>query len=373
MILNSIFYRRGTPPGLTSTGANSEMTSNCVNNRLLKRPEALNGPLWHPGDFSHRKAKYKYLRKSLRWNAAIICFLGLLTYLNVEAAKTSTSNPAPVLIFIIAGQSNAEGHNHFKQYQGGHAVFPEELRHQPAILFWPGTNVLQEQVNLWTSLRVGESGAFGPEISFAKTIQQKQPDAKIGIIKFASGGTGIARSSDYTDYIPAVAGFNDKDRNWHPPTDGREPGSLYRGLIANVRGAFQALDREGKSWTLCGFIWMQGEHEASISRKMADDYERLLADFISSVRKDLHTPALPVIIGQVNSHDWIYGDIARKAQSEVCKKDSYCRLVQTVDLPRVQGDAAHFTADGMLTLGTRFAEAMISVGCVTAITNSVGK
>jgi hypothetical protein len=35
-------------------------------------------------------------------------------------------------------------------------------------------------------------------------------------------------------------------------------------------------------------------------------------------------------------------------------------LVKTVDLPRINGDAAHFTTDGMLTLGTRFATVLQS-------------
>ena len=187
------------------------------------------------------------------------------------------------------------------------------------------------------------------------------PGATIAIVTYAAGGTGIARSVDYTDYIPAVAGYNDKGRNWHPPTDGREAGALYSALIANVRTAMSALDRTGKHGELTGFVWMQGEHEGSISRKMAEDYERLLSDFIGSVRKDLRAPTLPFVIGQVNSHTWAFGDIARRCQVEVCRKDKETLLVETVDLPRVSGDAAHFTADGMLTLGSRFAEAMVKL------------
>ena len=158
-----------------------------------------------------------------------------------------------------------------------------------------------------------------------------------------------------------MAGYNDKGRNWHPPTDGREAGALYSALMANFRNAVSALERDGKQWELSGFLWMQGEHEGGISRKMAEDYEQLLSDFIRSVRKDLQAPSLPFVIGQVNSHTWAYGDIARKCQVDVCRKDQRTLLVETVDLPRVSGDASHFTADGMLTLGSRFAEAMVKL------------
>jgi hypothetical protein len=267
----------------------------------------------------------------------------------------------PVRVFVVAGQSNAEGHNDLRQYHGGREAFPGTLRVQPRILFWPGTDTPQPDDNLWTTLRVQDAGAFGPEIALAHDLEQKMPGSTIAIVKYAAGGTGIARSVDYTDYIPAVAGFNDHGRNWHPPTDGREAGALYNALIANVRGAVSALERDGKPCELTGFVWMQGEHEASISRKMAEDYEKLLSEFIRSLRKDLRAPSLPFAIGQVNSHTWAYGDISRKCQVEVCRKDKRTLLVETVDLPRVGGDAAHFTADGMLTLGSRFADAMMTL------------
>jgi hypothetical protein len=278
----------------------------------------------------------------------------------VTAAAGNKASPAtqPIRIFVVAGQSNAEGHNHIRQYHAGREAFPATFQQQPNIRYWPGTDTPQAKSNLWTTLRVGESGAFGPEIGFAHDMAQAMPGATIAIVKYAAGGTGIARSKDYTDYIPALTGYNDNGRNWHPPTDGQEAGNLYRALIANFRNAVSVLEREGKTWELTGLVWMQGEHEAGISRKMADDYEGLLSDFIRSVRKDLGAPTLPFAIGQVNSHTWVYGDIARQGQVEVCRKDQRTLLVKTVDLPRVDGDAAHFTADGMLTLGSRFAEAM---------------
>ncbi len=316
-----------------------------------------------------RFSSYDVLRNPLFFptlpKTFICCVLTLATAVAGAAPGPSlpgkaepATNSRPVRVFVVAGQSNAEGHNHVRQYHGGREPFPITHRDQPRILFWPGKNALGKSDNLWTTLRVDESGSFGPEIAFGHDIAQALPEEEIALIKYASGGTGIARSTDYTDYIPAVAGYDDRGRNWHPPTDGKEAGALYRGLIENVHSATSALERNGHRWELSGLLWMQGEHEASISRKMAEDYERLLSDFIHSLRKDLRSPSLFVAIGQVNSHSWVYGDIARKAQVAVCRSISNTRLVQTIDLPRVQGDAAHFTADGMLTLGSRFAEAI---------------
>jgi alpha-L-fucosidase 2 len=274
-----------------------------------------------------------------------------------EKSDQSTGRRA-IQVFVVAGQSNAEGHNDIRQYRGGKEPFPESLRKQSEILYWLGSDKTDPKENRWKVLTVGDSGSFGPEISFAHEIEKVLPETTIGIVKYAVGGTGIARSADYTDYIPALANFNDKGRNWHPPEKDHEPGALYHALIFNVQDALAALERDGKQARLAGFVWMQGEHEAGISRRMAEDYTKLLTGFISSVRKDLQAPSLPFAIGRVNSHTWAYGDIARASQVEACRQVNGTLLVETTDLPRVDGDAAHFTADGMLLLGSRFAEAM---------------
>jgi len=83
------------------------------------------------------------------------------------------------------------------------------------------------------------------------------PNEQIAIVKCAAGGTGIARSSDYHDYIPSLKDFDDKGNNWHPPSDGRDAGKLYQGLITKARAALSALERDGRKYELSGFLWMQ--------------------------------------------------------------------------------------------------------------------
>ncbi len=271
-----------------------------------------------------------------------------------------------IRVFILAGQSNAVGYNNTKEYKGGLTEFPETLGHQPGILFYGPQQSSQQDSYDWNDLRVaksekGHTGSFGPEIGFAHELAGTMPGQKIAIIKYAVGGTGIARSRDYSDYIPSLGDFKDGGRNWHPPADGRPAGQLYQTLLAHVRNALTALDRDGKRWKLAGFLWMQGEHEAGISRKMAQDYERLLEAMIKALRADLKAPSLPFGIGQINSHNWAFGEIARKGQLRVCQRDKDAILVKTVDLPRTgSGGAAHFNADGMLQLGRRFASAWLA-------------
>jgi hypothetical protein len=265
----------------------------------------------------------------------------------------------PVKVFIVAGQSNAAGYNHIREYKQGQAAFPKALRNQPDILFWLAGGPDQKQTDAWSTLRVAESGSFGPEISFANDLAAATPDEQIAIIKCAMGGTGIARSVDYSDYIPAIKGFNDRGKSWHPPAEGREAGILYQRLINNVRDALAVLDRRHTEWELAACLWMQGEHEAGISRRMAEDYDKLLVEFTSAVRRDLKVPSLPFVIGEVNSHKWAYGDVVRIKQAKVCQEDRNAVLVKTTDLSRKgSGGASHFDADGMLELGSRFAKVL---------------
>lgn len=283
-----------------------------------------------------------------------------------EGGDVGIKHERPIRVFILAGQSNAVGYNNIKEYQGGVTEFPEALGHQPDVRFYgPQQNAQQGSCD-WSALRVaesgkGRSGSFGPEIGFAHELAGRMPGQQIAIIKYAVGGTGIARSRDYSDYIPSLGDFKDGGRNWHPPSDGREAGRLYQTLLAHVRDALGALERDGKRWKLAGFLWMQGEHEAGISRKMAQDYAHLLATLIKALRADLKAPSLPFGIGEINSHSWAFGEIVREGQARVCKHDQNAVLVKTVDLPRTgSGGAAHFNADGMLKLGRRFAAAWLA-------------
>ncbi len=274
-------------------------------------------------------------------------------------------------IFILAGQSNAVGYNHLKDYSGDVEKLQGELRKLTKVIFWPGSNARSTLANKWVKLQIGASdiageepflnSCFGPEIGLGISLSKAMPGEEIAIIKFAVGATGIARSADYYDYIPGLKGYDDKGVNWHPPGDGQNAGSLYSNLMENIENALFALKQEKRSYDICGFIWMQGEHEAGISKKMAEDYGTLLALFRDAVRKDLNLQSLFFAVGEINSHTWAFGDIARKKQKEACEEDFNSVLIKTTDLPRGgMGGEAHFNADGMIMLGNRFSHPFIS-------------
>ena len=284
--------------------------------------------------------------------------------------RLSVQERHKVKVFVLVGQSNATGYNNINGFHGLEKDFRAAFHKHSGILFWPGSNARTGFANRWVKLQVGVSdisgdkpfkdSCYGPEIGFGESIARALPGEKIAIIKYAVGATGIARSEDYNDYIPALKGFDDKGRNWHPRSDGKDPGLLYKNLIENIHTALSSLKDEGKNYKISGFIWMEGEHEAGISKKMANDYGKLLTLFIDSVRSDLDLKDLPFVIGEVNSNTWAFGDIVRKHQAKVCQKVPNCLLIKTTDLSRDGvGGTAHFDADGMLTLGHRFARGVL--------------
>jgi len=299
----------------------------------------------------------------------LICNLCGVTLSNQSGALPDNST---VKVFILAGQSNAVGYNNLKEYSGDTEKLQNELRKLHNVTFWPGSNAKSELGNKWVKLQIGASdiaekgpflnNCFGPEIGFGISLSKAFPREKIAIIKYAVGATSIARSADYNDYIPRLKGFDDKGSNWHPPGDGNGTGLLYENLMENIHAALASLKQEGRNYEISGFIWMQGENEAGLSKKMANDYGKLLTLFMEGVRNDLGVKELPFIIGEVNSYNWGFGDIVRKRQAEVCQKDPNSLLIKSTDLSRNGvGGPGHFDADGMLTLGNRFARRMLQL------------
>ena len=282
---------------------------------------------------------------------------------------TQLIDTTKVKVFILAGQSNAVGYHDFKEYTGDSNKLLEHIDALRHVRFWPGSNARKELQNKWTALQIGASDislddpfkqSFGPEIGMAITLSNALPGEEIAIIKYAVGGTGIARSENYSDYIPALNGFDDKGVNWHPASDNKQSGSLYVGLIDNIKKALASLENENQQYEICGFLWMQGEHESGISKKMADDYGSLLSTFRMAVRKDLNLKKLPFVVGEINSHTWAFADMARNKQKKSCLRDRHSVLIQTTDLPRGgSGGEAHFTSDAMLELGERFAQGIL--------------
>jgi hypothetical protein len=112
-------------------------------------------------------------------------------------------------------------------------------------------------------------------------------------------------------------------------------------------------------------VWYQGESDCNPTA--AAPYERRFADFIARLRGDLHCPALPVLIAQLNRYTAPLGSDDHRAWSMVREAQRQARqlvnvaVVPTLDLPL--SDAIHTSAEGNMILGHRKARAALALVC----------
>jgi alpha-galactosidase len=66
--------------------------------------------------------------------------------------------------------------------------------------------------------------------------------------------------------------------------------------LANLKTHFP--DYQGQGYELAGFIWFQGWNDM-VNADYTAEYAKNMANFIRDVRKDLKTPNLPFVIGQL--------------------------------------------------------------------------
>ena len=239
---------------------------------------------------------------------------------------TPSSDPTPVKVFLIGGQSNADG-------RAQASDLPAELQAKAGI----PTYHEGEWHYLEGGLVAKSDDLFGPEVTFGRAMETGCPDEMIVLVKYAIGGTDIAE-------------------DWAP---GEPGGPQYEGFMDTVEGALASLEGDYIA-EIGGMIWMQGESDANDATKAAA-YEQNLTDLIATFRDELDTPNMPFVIGQISdSSTWTYGDTVQAAQDAVAGADPNTSMITTTDLPLLS-DGIHYNADGTMTLGTRFADALLDL------------
>jgi iduronate 2-sulfatase len=247
-------------------------------------------------------------------------------------------------IFLLAGQSNMDGRGKVSDLTGELASWKKE---QPDVLFAysnSGTRGKQLASDGWIKLAPGYSvrpgkpkveklpgDTFGPEIGFGRTVADAL-HTHIAILKYVEGGTSL-------------------QKDWRV---GAKDG-IYAGMIPFVQKRLADLTARGDTFTLRGFVWHQGESDASLSQ---EEYSTLLQNLISSVRKDLQAPQLPVVIGEV--YDNGKRDNIRAAEKSTAAKLPYCEFAPATGL-KTQDEGTHFDAASQIELGKRMGNAMLKV------------
>ncbi len=279
--------------------------------------------------------------------------------------------PTQWRLYFLGGQSNMEGYG----YADG---LPENLR-RPAqnVMIFAGRTALDNETQggtgLWQPLESGFgtgfatdgvknvlSDRFGPELLFGHAMAERSPGAKIAIIKYALGGSGLAEG----------VGFG----NWHPDFSVAAGINQYDHALTTIRNAFAAhdIDGDGSHDVLVpsGIVWMQGEADAYDSQAAADDYLANLTRLMDLLRAALRADDLPVVIGKITDSGMSddgsvmdYIETVQRAQETFVARDACAAHVTVTDDLAYLDDGWHYDTQGFVRLGTAFADAMHELDC----------
>jgi hypothetical protein len=256
----------------------------------------------------------------------------LLTVLALAAlSSTALAGDGKLKVFILAGQSNMEGHAKVEtfDYIGDDPATAPLLKKmrgpdgQPrisenvCISYLTGRE--DENGEGFGKLTAGygsrtvpgeDGGKIGPEFTFGLTMEEAL-DGPVLIIKTAWGGKSL-----FYDFRPPSAGLYQRsttDIEKERRTADRS-GHYYRLMIDHVKSVLKDPKRicpeydPDAGYEIAGFAWFQGWNDMvnrdvypmpsgdSDTTRFAK-YSEWMADFIRDVRTDLDAPDMPLVIG----------------------------------------------------------------------------
>jgi alpha-galactosidase len=251
------------------------------------------------------------------------------------------SHAKPLKVFILAGQSNMQGHANTStfDYIGKDpltapiltAMRDAEGKPRVCEKVWIsslgcGGNQYSDMLVKTGKLTAGfgaSDSEIGPEFTFG-IYSEKMLNEPALIIKTSWGGRSLN-----TDFRPPSAGqyklpkaiqdvwdqypqgahgvpkLEDR-KKWQEDKDAAS-GVFYRAMIEHIRKVTKDIKQvcpeydEKAGYELAGFVWFQGFNDLVDGQTYPngnfDEYSRLMAHFIRDVRKDLSAPKLPFVIG----------------------------------------------------------------------------
>lgn len=223
-------------------------------------------------------------------------------------------------LYLLIGQSNMAGRGVMADQDK--VAHPRLLKFTKENAWAPATDPLHFDKPI---------AGVGLGSSFGRAMAEANPDATIGLIPCAVGGTPLARWS--------------------------KGGDLYLQALERAKLAL-------KDGTLKGILWHQGESDSG-NERTASSYGERLAKMVQDFRADLGADEVPFVAGRL-------GEFLKRADKD--GKPSHWPLVneQIAALPKAvsnsasvdstglkhKGDAVHFDSPSLREFGQRYAEAM---------------
>lgn len=259
----------------------------------------------------------------------------------------AAAHAKPLKVFILAGQSNMEGHAKIDTFD----YIGDDPATAPLLKMMRGADGKPAVCEgAWISYLTGhydgsangeglgkltagfgargdqptkDGGKIGPEFTFGLTMDAAFEEPVL-IIKTAWGGRSL-----HTEFRPPSAGpyeLNDYQKKLYygPPGHGvpknmdewtaekkKETGRFYRYMIEHVKMVLADPKRvvpdydAAQGYEIAGFVWFQGFNDMVDGHTYPDHgkpgrfdkYSEWLAHFIRDVRRDVGAPKMPFVIG----------------------------------------------------------------------------
>jgi len=250
------------------------------------------------------------------------------------------TDPAPIKVFILAGQSNMQGQgvvsmDHPQYYNGGKGNLEWSMKHSASAKTMKhlkdehGNWIAREDVQITYkskdkhrkgNLTIGYTGYggsshMGPELQFGHVVGDFFEEPVL-LIKTAWGGKSL-----YVDF--------------RPPSSGGQVGPYYTKMIEEIHSALDGLGQI--PYKLAGFIWMQGWNDM-VTKPAIPEYADNLVHLAKAIRKEFNAPQLPFIVGELGNGGPVKGpgNMAdfRKAQREGTARIENAAFVETTAFAR---------------------------------------
>ncbi|QNN20919.1 sialate O-acetylesterase [Planctomycetales bacterium ZRK34] len=250
--------------------------------------------------------------------AALVIVAGLFVGL-VQADEIALPDKSKVHVYLLMGQSNMAGR--------GPLIEGDRDDVDGVIML--------DKSDHWTPAHhpihfdKPKIAAFGLALPFAKQMKQQAGDGVvIALVPCAFGGTPLSR--------------------WV------KGGDLYENAVRRAKIAA----RDG---VIMGMIWHQGEADSGSPRN--ETYGSRITGMIASLRDDLHTPKLPVVVGELGY--FFVNKSKGAAKVNEALNDLHNHVAHTACASAEglghKGDTTHFDREALVKFGHRYAEAMIKL------------
>jgi alpha-galactosidase len=236
------------------------------------------------------------------------------------------SKEGPVKVFILAGQSNMQGHAALRTleyliYNEGTAAEYQQWKDRWGDWYersdvWIWTTDGQRYGNLKPGFGQSEK-KIGPELGFGWVMGEHMGE-QVLLIKTCWGGRSVKR-----DFLPPGADLPpdeilkqelERAKKRKPETKMEDIkaryGLAYRDMITHVNDVLDNIKKyfprydEKRGYELAGFVFFQGWNDMVDGSQRSEkyvNYTKRLAQLIRDVRKDLKAPKLPVVIGELGA------------------------------------------------------------------------